>query len=106
MLPTPDSWDKSSLFLNKLLIHARGPLAEQSLEENPDLINVQPSMRWTALHQDRKKRSLRTESPWKMTDAVLEPQAAFDGNAEMADFLLKQGLCICIVWAIRSAASI
>lgn len=70
-------------------------------------------MRWTALHQDRKKRSLRTESaPWKMTDAVLEPQAAFDGNAEMADFLLKQGLCtvtcigICIVWAIRSAASI
>lgn len=24
MLPTPDSWDKSSLFLNKLLIHARG----------------------------------------------------------------------------------
>lgn len=62
-----------------------------------------------------QKRSLRTESPWKMTDAVLEPQAAFDGNAEMADFLLKQGLwslctvtCIgiCIVWAIRSAASI
>eukprot|EP00434_Breviolum_minutum_P037200 symbB.v1.2.032978.t1/scaffold4020.1/size47400/11 len=38
------------------------------LQENPDLINVQPSMRWTALHQ-----------------------AAFDGNAEMADFLLKQG---------------
>ncbi|CAE7162361.1 Tnks [Symbiodinium pilosum] len=38
------------------------------LQETPDLINAQPSMRWTALHQ-----------------------AAFEGNAEIAKFLLDQG---------------
>ena len=38
------------------------------LKETPDLINVQPSMRWTALHQ-----------------------AAFDGNADIAAFLLEKG---------------
>eukprot|EP00440_Ansanella_granifera_P037446 gb/GFBE01040627.1/.p1 GENE.gb/GFBE01040627.1/~~gb/GFBE01040627.1/.p1 ORF type:complete len:272 (+),score=86.55 gb/GFBE01040627.1/:1-816(+) len=38
------------------------------LEAAPDLINVQPCMRWTALHQ-----------------------AAYEGNAEMATFLLEKG---------------
>ncbi|CAJ1445849.1 unnamed protein product [Effrenium voratum] len=38
------------------------------LEATPDLINVQPSMRWTALHQ-----------------------AAFDGNKDIATYLLEQG---------------
>ena len=37
-------------------------------QECPDLINVQPSMRWTALHQ-----------------------AAFNGDAEVAAFLLEKG---------------
>eukprot|EP00435_Cladocopium_sp_Y103_P033538 s404_g8.t1 len=41
---------------------------KEQLQECPDLINVQPSMRWTALHQ-----------------------AAFNGDAEIAGFLLEKG---------------
>jgi len=41
---------------------------KEQLQECPDLINVQPSMRWTALHQ-----------------------AAFNGDAEVAAFLLEKG---------------
>mmetsp|Transcript_35487 Transcript_35487/g.57090 ORF Transcript_35487/g.57090 Transcript_35487/m.57090 type:complete len:277 (+) Transcript_35487:34-864(+) len=41
---------------------------KEQLQESPDLINVQPSMRWTALHQ-----------------------AAFNGDAEVAAFLLEKG---------------
>mmetsp|Transcript_28897 Transcript_28897/g.68088 ORF Transcript_28897/g.68088 Transcript_28897/m.68088 type:complete len:269 (+) Transcript_28897:41-847(+) len=44
------------------------PAVKSMLEETPDLINAQPSMRWSALHQ-----------------------AAYEGNAEMASFLLEKG---------------
>ncbi|CAE7204223.1 ANKEF1 [Symbiodinium natans] len=44
------------------------PAVKTMLQETPDLINVQPSNRWTALHQ-----------------------AAYEGNAEIVNFLLEKG---------------